>query len=78
MRDLSADKVPKFFSVNGTGGYELHRGARLGGSNQQACHWLYLTTGLMAAQAAAGKRYPIQQADLTLMDAIGWNLAPTP
>ena len=76
VRDLSADTVGKFFSPDGkVFPVPLHRGVKLGGSGQQACHWLALDAGLMTAQAVTGRRYAVRESDLTLMDAIGWTLA---
>jgi hypothetical protein len=81
VRDLSADNIDKYFSVNGGfgdangGGIDLYFSNGLNQNDmQQASHWRdHLGIGMMDPTAGNGELLAIADNDLMMFDAIGWN-----
>lgn len=77
VRDMSADKMVKFFSLNGELTVNLFStGVKLG-DKQSPDHWYKGVNGMMVPQTATGKRLDVTTADLMVLDALGWTLTRT-
>lgn len=78
--DWTASSTPKYFSLNNgataIAGFSL---GRTWGDGQQASHWKdNLGLGIMDPTAGTGELLSITQNDITLFNAIGWNVGPVP
>lgn len=78
--DFSADKRDKFFSFdNCDTTLATFSGGRTFGDGQQASHWKdNMHFGILDPTAARGELLAISELDLTMYDAIGWNVVPEP
>lgn len=74
-RDLSADNAAKWFSLDGSRtGLEFSTGVKRG-DGRQASHWKAgRDLGIMRPETGTGQHLTISQNDLTVLDAMGWNV----
>jgi hypothetical protein len=78
--DFSADTRDKFFSFdNCTTAMSIFSTGDNHGDGEQASHWKdNLGIGIMDPTTAYGERLGIKNMDITMFDAIGWNVVPEP
>jgi hypothetical protein len=74
VRDMSADKVAKFFSLKGElTPYLFSTGIKYG-NKQSPDHWYPGVNGVMIPQTPTGKRLDATELDWMVMDALGWTI----